>query len=194
MSDFANKIWWTKKSRIKAERRLLNLDFYSQSLLLWYSIFLVGYSIFSLVNPASGNAESAVMIALSVLVLVMTLFISNMNFKGRAMLMKQCYEQLSIIYTKSMVTTDFAELDIEYQRILSISENHSEQDYCSALVDEYNNTIDKTKLSKTPTDKQISQRRNMTYINRALVVFAALFPIIVVIILRVFSSEISPTV
>jgi hypothetical protein len=186
MSDFANKIWWTKKSRIKAERRLLDFDFYSQSLLLWYSVFLVGYSIFSLVNPASGNIESAIMITLSVLVLVMTLFIGNMNFKGRAMLMKQCYEQLSVIYTKSTATTNFSELDVEYQRVLSISENHSEHDYCRALVDEFDNTDNKEKLSKKPTERQISQRKNMILKNRAIVIFSFSFPIVIVMILRAF--------
>ncbi|MEL5654852.1 SLATT domain-containing protein [Serratia ureilytica] len=186
MSDFANKVWWTKKSRIKAESRLIKLDFYSQSLLLWYSFFLVCYSIFSLVKPAAGNTESAVMISLSVLVLIITLFISNRKFKERAMLMKQCYEQLSVIYTRATTATDFAALDVEYQSILSISENHSEHDYCCALVDEYKNTADKDKLSKLPTKNQLAKRRNISIVSVLLAIFLFFFPILVVMALRVF--------
>ncbi|HFO4214882.1 TPA: SLATT domain-containing protein, partial [Escherichia coli] len=95
-STFSDKVWWTRKAKIKAERRLLNLDYYSQFLLLWYSSFLVCYSIYSLVKPPANNNESIIMVALSVLILALTLFINNMNYKGRAMLIKQCYEKLSV--------------------------------------------------------------------------------------------------
>ncbi|QKJ48692.1 SLATT domain-containing protein [Proteus vulgaris] len=184
MNQFSDKVWWTKKARIKTERRLLKFDFYSQLLLIWYSFFLVAYSIFSLVNPANGNNESAVMISLSVLVLVMTLFINSMNLKGRAMLIKQCYEQLSVIYTRAKIETDIIELDKEYQKVLSISENHNEYDFSCALIDEYNNTEDKSKLSKQPTKSQIKTRRNIKIINYLILISSFIFPVFVVFFLR----------
>lgn len=184
MEQFSDRVWWTKKARIKAERRLLKLDFYLQLLLIWYSFFLVAYSILSLVNPAEGNSESAVMISLSVLVLVMTLFISGMDLKGRAMLIKQCYEQLSVIYTKSKITHDIQALDVEYQGVLSISENHSEYDFSCAIVDEYNNTKDKSKLSKEPTDYQRKNKRIIKIRNGFIVTVAFTLPLAIVIFLR----------
>lgn len=151
MSDFSDKIWWTRKAKIKAERRLLNFDHYSQLLLLWYSSFLVCYSIYTLVKPAQKVEEAAIMVSLSVLILVLTLFINNMNFKGRALLIKQCYERLSIIHTSSLSFSNLSELDKEYQAILGSSENHLEKDFIKAIVDEYFNTSDKTRLTKKPT-------------------------------------------
>ncbi|OOC11741.1 hypothetical protein BM451_20035 [Dickeya dadantii] len=188
MSDFSDKIWWTKKARIKTEVRLLKLNFYSQFFLLWYSIFLVCYSIYTLVLPIGTitQTESATMVALSVLVLVATLFINNMDFKGRALLVKQCYEQLSIIYTRSLVESpDYAVLDRDYQAVLSISENHQEKDFYLAVVDEYNNASDKSKISKTPTDKIKCKVNFIKLISIISIMFLFLFPFFAVWLLRV---------
>lgn len=184
MDKFSDKIWWTKKARIKAERRLLRFDFFLQLLLVWYSFLLVAYSIFSLVNPANVNSESAVMISLSVLVLVMTLFISSMGLKSRAMLIKQCYEQLSVIYTRSRVVHDPEELDVEYQKVLSISENHSDYDFSCAVIDEYNNTKDKALLSKQPTEHQIKSRRIIRAISYFVAFISFMLPLAIIVSLR----------
>lgn len=187
MSNFSDKIWWTKKARIKTEVRLLNLNFYSQFFLLWYSIFLVCYSIYTLVLPLGSitQTESATMVALSVMVLVATLFINNMDFKGRALLVKQCYEQLSIIYTRSQVLNpDDSLLDRDYQAVLSISENHQEKDFYLAVVDEYNNASDKTKVSKVPTDKMICKVNLIKIRNVVSVIFLFIFPFLTVWLLR----------
>lgn len=188
MSDFSDKIWWTKKARIKTEVRLLNLNFYSQFFLLWYSIFLVCYSIYTLVLPigTTTQTESATMVALSVLVLVATLFINNMDFKGRALLAKQCYEQLSVIYTKSLEqNSDCIDLDREYQSVLSISENHQEKDFYLAVVDEFNNSSDKTKVSKAPTDKMKCKVNFIKVRNVMSIIFLFIFPFLAVFLLRI---------
>jgi len=183
MSDFSDRIWWTRKAKIKAERRLLNLDYYSQFLLLWYSSFLVCYSIYTLVKPADKN-ESVIMVALSVLILVITLFINNMNYKGRAMLIKQCYEKLSVIHTASKQNQDFASLDTEYQNILGASENHLERDFIKAIVDEYFNTKEKSLLTKVPSVWHIIQV--WFYLIRNVLAFLLLFifPLIILYALR----------
>jgi hypothetical protein len=185
MNDFSNKIWWTRKSKIKAERRLLNLDYYSQFLLLWYSSFLVCYSIFTLVKPAGNNEEAAIMVALSVLILVLTLFINNMNYKGRAMLIKQCYEELSVIYTSSLTCNDLPVLDKNYQAILASSENHLERDFVKAIVDEYSNTTDKNSLTKKPTCRH--KWLVFFYSLRNILYFVVLFsiPFLILLALRI---------
>ena len=188
MSDFSDKVWWTKNSRIKTAVRVLNLHFYSQFFLLWYSIFFVGYAIYTLVLPVGAitQTESATMVALSVLVLVATLFINNMDFKGRALLVKQCYEQLSVIYTRSRsVNPDYTLLDSDYQNVLSTSENHQEKDFYLAVVDEYNNASDKTKVSKTPTDKMKCKVKFIKARNFLSIVFLFFFPFLAVVLLRV---------
>ena len=183
-SAFSDKVWWTRKAKIKAERRLLNLDYYSQLLLLWYSSFLVCYSIYSLVKPPSNDNESVIMVALSVLILALTLFINNMNYKGRAMLIKQCYEKLSIIYTSSLNSTELTEIDKEYQSILAASENHLERDFIKAMVDENSNTSDKTLLTKHPTNWHKAQVLYYCLVNVTVFLFLFIFPLIILITLR----------
>lgn len=183
-SNFSDKVWWTRKAKIKSERRLLNLDYYSQFLLLWYSFFLVCYSIYALVKPPENNNESVVMVALSVLILVLTLFINNMNFKGRAMLIKQCYEKLSVIQSLSLDCVSIPELDKEYQSVLASSENHLERDFIKAIVHEYSNTSNKELLTKIPTWWHRIQV--WFYTLRNIVVFLILFstPLAIIILLR----------
>ncbi|MDH0356352.1 SLATT domain-containing protein [Morganella sp. GD04133] len=183
-NSLSDKVWWTKKAKIKAERRLLNLDYYSQFLLLWYSLFLVCYSIYALVNPTENNNESVIMVALSVLVLVITLYNSNMDYKGRAMLIKKCYEELSIIEMELLAGVGVVELNKKYQSILNTTENHLERDFIKAMVDEYDNTSDKDKLTRTP----ILWHRVQVYfyIIRNILMFILLFisPIVVLFFLR----------
>ncbi|MEN4644680.1 SLATT domain-containing protein [Pantoea agglomerans] len=183
-STFSDKIWWTRKAKIKAERRLLNLDFYTQFLLLWYSSFLVCYSIYSLVKPPVNDNESVIMVALSVLILVLTLFTNNMNFKGRAMLLKHCYERLGLIHTASLNATSLADLDKEYQSVLATSENHLDKDFIKAMVDEYANTSDKSLLTKTPT--WYHRLQVLFYQLRSFIIFSVLFlfPIVILITIR----------
>lgn len=184
MSDLSDKIWWTRKAKIKAERRLLNFDYYSQLLLLWYSTFLVCYSIYTLVKPAQKIEEAAIMVSLSVLILVLTLFINNMNFKGRALLIKQCYERLSVIHTASLSPTNPSELDKEYQAVLGSSENHLEKDFAKAIVDEYFNTNDKSLLTKKTTFIHFFMIAILFLRNVASFLFLFLFPFIILFSLR----------
>ncbi|ELY4099888.1 SLATT domain-containing protein [Cronobacter sakazakii] len=183
-STFSDKVWWTRKAKIKAERRLLNQDYYSQFLLLWYSSFLVCYSIYSLVKPPANDNESIIMVALSVLILALTLFINNMNYKGRAMLIKQCYEKLSVIYTLSLNCNDLTALDKEYQSILASSENHLERDFIKAMVDEYSNTSDKTLLTKHPTNWHRVQVVYHIIVNVAIFLALLVFPLVILFVLR----------
>jgi len=149
----SDTIWWTKKARIKAEKRLLFNDISSQIILLWYSLFTVCVSIFELKEPSTNGYFAVIMVSLSVLILCASLFIGNRNFKERAMLLKQCYEQLSEVEAKTRQNdADINILGTEYQNILSVSENHSEIDFKYALVSEYLNSHDPKKdLTRTPT-------------------------------------------
>jgi len=187
MNNLSDRIWWTKKARIKAEKRLLNFEFYSQLILLWYSFFLICASIYELKKPSLNDDATISMIALSVLVFAATLFISTRNFKERAMLVKQCYEQLSILLSKSKIEgCDFVGLESEYQNILSISENHKESDFNTAVVSEYYySTKDKRDaLNKKPTCIQIiSVVLNKTFY-LAYILFLLSCPIIIYSCLR----------
>lgn len=142
----ADRIWWTKKSRIQTEKRLLQKDIYSQIILLWYTVFSVFASIYELATPSNNNLFSVLMISLSVMIMAVTLFIGSRGFKERAMLVKQCYEQLSVLNNKANAINsnnnsyNVIDLEAEYKNILSVCENHSDIDFKKAVVFEYFNT------------------------------------------------------
>jgi hypothetical protein len=137
--SFSNNVWWTRKARVQAEKRLLSNAFQSQIILLWYSFFSVAISIYYLNFASSSNEISGISwVVFSVLVLSMSGFISGLSFKERAALIKESYEVLNRIYFKSLdEKSDSEQLAKEYEQIMGLCENHTDYDYYSALCIEY---------------------------------------------------------
>jgi hypothetical protein len=144
---FSDNVWWTRKARIQAEKRLLSNAFQSQLLLLWYSFFGVAVSVFYLkFTPSVGQEDLAGIswIVYSVLVLSMSGFIAGLSFKERAGLIKESYETLNTFYHKSKEDdADIEQISAEYEQIMGLCENHTDYDYYLALCLEHvtNNKI-----------------------------------------------------
>lgn len=138
---FADNVWWTRKARIQAEKRLLSNAFQSQLLLLWYSFFGVAVSIYYLkFTPLSGQQDLAGIswIVYSVLVLSMSGFIAGLSFKERASLIKESYETLNTFYQKAKAQpANVAQLSADYEQIMGLCENHTDYDYYLALCLEH---------------------------------------------------------
>lgn len=153
---FSDNVWWTRKARIQAEKRLLSNAFQSQLLLLWYSFFGVAVSIFYLkFTPSAGQEDLAGIswIVYSVLVLSMSGFIAGLSFKERASLIKESYETLNTFHHKAKEdNADIEKISAEYEQIMGLCENHTDYDYYLALCLEYvtcNVPLDpKTKLKQ----------------------------------------------
>ncbi|MEI5637474.1 MULTISPECIES: SLATT domain-containing protein [unclassified Pseudoalteromonas] len=160
---FSDNVWWTRKARIQAEKRLLSNAFQSQLLLLWYSFFGVAVSIYYLeFTPSAGQEDLAGIswIVYSVLVLSMSGFIAGLSFKERASLIKESYETLKTFYHKAKEeNADIGKISAEYEQIMGLCENHTDYDYYLALCLEHvtsNKSVDtntgcKTGLDRCPT-------------------------------------------
>lgn len=185
----SDTIWWTKKARIQAEKRLLFNDFLAQIILLWYSAFTVCISILELKSPATNSYFAVTMVSLSVLILCASLFVGNRNFKERAMLLKICYEQLSEVECKCLgLNPNLNELSTEYKNILSVSENHKENDFKNALISEYLNSKNpKDDLSRLPTLFNFLEVLFIKSIKFLFVCFIFVLPVLSVIYLRCHS-------
>lgn len=132
----SNSIWWTRKARIRSEKRLLSNAFQSQVLLLWYSFFSVAVSVYYL-KASQSDIGSVSWIVYSVLVLVISGFINGLSFKERASLIKECYEGLNSLYQKANVSeVDIEKIAREYEQALNACENHTDEDYAIALCQE----------------------------------------------------------
>lgn len=138
---FSDNVWWTRKARIQAEKRLLSNAFQSQILLLWYSFSGVASAVYYLKSDGtSSNPEVSTIawLVFSVLVLCISGFINGLSFKERAALIKESYETLNGLYLKSLSpNSDLPKLGDEYEQILGVCENHTDKDYYLALCIEY---------------------------------------------------------
>lgn len=150
---FQDNLWWTRKSRTQAEKRLLSNSFQSQLLLLWYSFFSVSISIYYLKFSDDSNYASVAWVVYSVLTLCLSGFLSGLSFRERAALIKECYEALNSLYLQLLEPdSDKVNIAREYERIMGLCENHTDLDYYKALCLECATSTDpKRKLDRYPT-------------------------------------------
>ncbi|SJZ95511.1 SLATT domain-containing protein [Photobacterium toruni] len=142
-----DSIWWTRKSWINAESRLLRYADWSNKYLFWYSLCGVFASVL-LLGETQPDVISKVFICFSVFVFCMSLFISLGRHNERANKFKCGYIELQSLYIK---VKDQNCLSIEdskkYSKILESCENHSWIDFLNAKVNVYNNTNNKDDLT-----------------------------------------------
>ena len=145
-----DNIWWTKKSKIEAEKRLLANAFQAQILLLWYSFISVATSIYYLKFSAQSEHAGISWVIFSILILCISGFINSLGYKERSSLLKDSYEALHklCLQEKYSPSNNQSDLVNEYGKILSICENHSNIDYYLALCKAY---LHKSKLDRKPT-------------------------------------------
>ncbi len=134
----SDNIWWTRKARIQTEKRLLSSAFQAQILLLWYSFCSVAAAIYYLKFNTQSEYAGVAWIIFSVLVLSISGFINGLGYKERAALVKDSYETLNSLYQQAKENIrNTSELANEYEKILTVCENHADIDYHIALCDTY---------------------------------------------------------
>ncbi|WP_283603618.1 SLATT domain-containing protein [Serratia proteamaculans] len=125
-----DNIWFTYKARINAHHRLEWLEKHSQFILVWYAILSAVLSIVTLRFPkVLGDNTDILAAILSVALLGISLVVSNLDFRGRAISMRKNYLALQRLYSD---TTTEQELTLEqrkkYHELLDEVENHLEID------------------------------------------------------------------
>ncbi|WP_436872020.1 SLATT domain-containing protein [Acinetobacter haemolyticus] len=178
-----DKIWWTKKSKIFHERRLLAYNFHSQLLLIWYSLFTVAASTLNakslyLLGIKQNQLDPNILIIFSVLTLTMSCFVSSLNFKARSLSIKQCYENLSLLDPKHDIATNE-----KYQKLLDSCENHEDIDYISAKIEIYYSTPeeDRANINPQPTCFEKFKYAHRKITNIIILVILYMLPICTII-------------
>jgi SMODS and SLOG-associating 2TM effector domain family 5 len=144
IDNLARKIWMTRKCRILASERLEKIDFLSQCLFMYYSVLVVGLSIWTLFPEHTSTNLSFVSVLSSIGLLCASLFVTSRNFKGRSIALKACYTKLDQLHTRLLildisftnqedVKQKFLEIESTYNELLNGVENHSEYDYFKVL-------------------------------------------------------------
>ncbi|HAW1909658.1 TPA: SLATT domain-containing protein [Escherichia coli] len=125
-----DNIWFTYKARIQAHHRLEWLEKHSQFILVWYAILSAVLSIVTLRFPkVLGDNTDIVAAILSVALLGISLIVSNLDFRGRAIAMRRNYIALQRLYfditTSQQLTLEQKE---KYFNLLNEVENHRDID------------------------------------------------------------------
>ena len=129
-----DKLWFTYKARIRAEERLRGNDFHSQLILVLYALVSAILSVIVIRYPSIlGKNTELVSACLGIALLVISLLVTNRDFRGRALAMKQNYLDIQSLFNELTLRDSPArplpEIAESYQKILAESENHSETDY-----------------------------------------------------------------
>lgn len=106
LDSLSNKIWITRKARINAEERLEKFDFLTQMLINYYTLVIVGLSIWTLYDESNAKLISVITIIASVLLFGLSIFVNARNFKIRSLTFKSCYIKLDEIYNECELLKD----------------------------------------------------------------------------------------
>jgi hypothetical protein len=131
MFDLSDKIWKTKKARANASSRLKNNDIISQSLIIYYSLFIVGLTIFDMKHKYV-NMETLTLV-LSIIILTISVFILSMDYKSRSEKLLTLNIKLDKLFYKAIKYKDDKQkteiIHKKYLSLLESSENHSSYDF-----------------------------------------------------------------
>lgn len=135
---FSNNIWITRKSRINTSERLKSNDSVSQFLIIYYSFFLIVITILDS-NKLLNKDYNEVILILSILILVVSVYVLSKNFKERSLRLQSSYNKMNRIYRevlkKENLGEDISSLEKEYDDLIELTENHSNCDYLQVLYD-----------------------------------------------------------
>jgi len=126
MENLNNNIWFTRKARIVASERLLNHHFHSQLLLIYYSLLNVSLSVYAIKNESFlGENTSIALTVMAICVLVVSLIVTNIDFKTRANKLKENYIDLQELYSSNLSKDEKWK---SYTALLKRCENHKDID------------------------------------------------------------------
>lgn len=175
-----DSIWWTRKSWINAESRLLRYAALSNKFLFWYSLCGVFASVL-LLGETQPDVISKVFICFSVFVFCVSLFTSLGRYKERANTFKSGYIELQSLYVKVKDKDKLNDEDLEeYSKILGSCENHSWIDFISAKVEAYNNTNNKDSLTIKARYSDIALYYLMKIINVIIITAMFFMPVLII--------------
>lgn len=134
-----DRVWVTKKVRMEAEARMNFYNIFTQILVIYYTFFVLAFSILSLVFANDGI--SLMTVIASVGLFGISIFVSAIGYREKAIQYKVSYISLNELEFNlksllrnpdmdySLILEKFKEYETKYNEILNVSENHSIVDY-----------------------------------------------------------------
>ncbi|MSA70660.1 SLATT domain-containing protein [Holdemania massiliensis] len=144
-------IWITRKCRINASERLLSHAKYIEILNVYYSIFIILISLFSL--SKQDNFLSIFSLACSIVLTISIVYANTIGYRERSVALKQNYINLQLLldqlsYIESGDSKSILIISDKYAELLKSSENHSQFD-----MYKFQSTCTDAELSMSKTEK-----------------------------------------
>ncbi|WP_308904855.1 SLATT domain-containing protein [Neisseria subflava] len=136
LQQLENKVWFTYSARIQTHKRLVFNNFWSNLILVIYSLATLIASIVSLKDTKFyGCYTSELIVVISAITLVASLIIVNVNYQTRILRMRDNYISLQKLYEKIKIYRNSCQessVDLgkyrgfveKYMSILEKNENH----------------------------------------------------------------------
>lgn len=148
---FAERVWFTRKAWIEAEKRLLSNEYHTQLLLVVYSAYTTCISVILLAYEPPASDKKLLdtsMVVLAVALLALSLYLNSKSFKDRASRFKVGYlelhdiegearflaPQMGVTPPAPAVSDGLKALSDRYTKTLREVENHSELDDIRARI------------------------------------------------------------
>jgi hypothetical protein len=143
-----DKVWFTRKSWIHAEKRLLQNEHHTQLLMVAYSAYTTCLSVILLkFAPTLESTQDVLetgMAVLSIILLALSLYLNSKSFKDRAGRFKVGYHDLQSIEAEVLAACSASTPDMQrmlcialadrYNKVLRDVENHDEVDDICARI------------------------------------------------------------
>lgn len=136
LQQLENKVWFTYSARIQTHKRLLFNNFWSNFILVLYSLATLIASIVSLKDTTFyGSYTSELIVIISAITLVASLIIVNVNYQTRILrmrdnyiLLQKLYEDIKIYRNSQKESSEdpekYSDFVRSYMSILEKNENH----------------------------------------------------------------------
>ena len=141
----SDKIWYTRKSRIQASQRLLMVESLSQIALYYYTLVILGLSIWSLtLHTGQYSSIPLITVIASVVLFGLSIYIQSKKYGERANALKECYIELDALLLRVnalqerrgslFLVQQLDNLQKEYNHLILHVENHTQIDYLKSLL------------------------------------------------------------
>lgn len=136
----SRKIYITRKSRIQTSERIKRENQFYQFINVYYSLFIVGLSIISLIYIKNDSQLfSTLLLVASIMLTMFSLLYASKNHVERYLLTKSSYIRLDYLYnqieyveSKSLTIEFLDDIHNKYNEELDKVENHTDIDYLRA--------------------------------------------------------------
>jgi len=141
-----DRVWVTKKVRMESEARLNRNNYLSMFLINYYTFIVLALSIGTLLSENNNMALFTVIAAVALF--GVSLFISYVRFRERALDYKESYIKLNELeadikqvilknqeFTESQLVDKLHSCELKYSDILAKTENHASIDYQKVVVE-----------------------------------------------------------